>query len=112
MAKMRFDDAITVVSFHSHHLLLLNLSRTVLIDSLADAYEQTRPWAEAAFQQRPSVQRVGYTSNRNDTDRCIMLFEQRLSAPLHVADDFDLASSADMRRVLIRLADSQNINLV
>lgn len=114
LAKIAFDRPINVVSFHSNHLPLLGLSRELLIDSEASAYAQTRPWAEAAFQQRPDAEGVGYTSKRNDTGRCVMLFEQRLAkpGPFKVIEDIDMSTSSEIKKELIELMKSQDINWI
>jgi hypothetical protein len=119
LAKIEFDRTIDVVSFHSTHLPLLKLSRELLIDSDAAAYVHSRPWAEAAFQQALGAEGVGYTSKRNDTGRCVMLFEQRLTkpyaglaTPFRVVEDIDISASTEIRKELMELMKSQDISWI
>ena len=98
-----------VVSFHSHHLALLGLTRRQLIDSPPAHYRHTRAWAEAAFQRNPTAQGVAYGSRLNDTGRCVMLFGPRLpAAPFTVIDDAPVALGV-LRQAIQRLTDSQRI---
>lgn len=110
LATIAFVDDLRVVSFHSHHLALLGLARSQLIDSPPALYPQTRAWAERAFQQEPTAQAIAYGSRLNDTGRCLMLFGQRLPAmPFTVIDDAPVALGA-LRQAIKRLMDSQRIS--
>lgn len=118
IVEIEFCTPLKVVSFHSAQLGLLNLTKAQLIDSHADAYSQTRLWAEAAFQQKVDAQGVAYTSKKNDTGRCVMLFEQRLipfhglTTPFKIVQDVAINSSDPMRKELMALMDSQDISWV
>jgi hypothetical protein len=118
IVEIEFDTPLKVVSFHSAQLDLLSLTKAQLIDSHADVYSQTRRWAEAAFLQRPQAQGVGYTSKKNDTGRCVMLFKQRLTShpgsatPFKIIQDVAISSSDPMRKELMSLMDSQDISWV
>jgi len=81
LAQVTLTDPLTYVSFHTPYLPQLGLTRTELIDSLPGCYPETRPWAEAAYQQQPRSQAIGYGSRRDDSARCLILFEQRLPSP-------------------------------
>ena len=81
LAQVTLTDPLTYVSFHTPYLPQLGLARTELIDSLPGCYPETRPWAEAAYQQQPRSQAIGYGSRRDDSARCLILFEQRLPSP-------------------------------
>jgi hypothetical protein len=112
MARIRFERELTVVSFHTNHLPLLALRRDLLIDTLADAYAQTRPWAEAAFRQCLSAEAISYGSRLNDAGRCVMLFGQRLVTSFTVVDDVDISTAHQVRSALIGLMKSQAISWV
>ncbi len=81
LAQVTLPDPLAFVSFHTPYLPQLGLTRAELIDSLPACYPETRPWAEAAYQQEPKAQAIGYGSRRDDAARCLMLFGQRLPDP-------------------------------
>lgn len=98
VARVRMHRSIQYVSFHSHDLPRLGLSRTDLIEALAADHHLTRSWAQAALEQRQAASAIGYTSRRNDAGRCLMLVEQRLpSPPFEVIDDASLGSTKALR---------------
>ncbi len=81
LAQVTLTDPLTYVSFHTPYLPRLGLTRTELIGTPPACYLETRPWAEAAYQQQLKSQAIGYGSRRDDSARCLMLFEQRLPKP-------------------------------
>ncbi len=106
VAKVRLSGAVDFVSFHSKDLPRLGpqpggLARAELIDSLTDCYPGTRAWSQAAYNQRPQAQAIGYGSRRDDSGRCLMLFEQRLpDPPFEVLEERGLAKSPYRDEVL------------
>jgi hypothetical protein len=113
LAKIRLDSPISFVSFHSHHLPALGLTRQQLIDSLPADYSYTRPWAAAAFAQCPDAVAIGYTSRRNDTARCLMLVEQRLpSTPFELVEDGCIGTSSMLRREVLDLVESLGVSVL
>lgn len=101
LAQVELVDPIAFVSFHTPYLPQLGLTRGELIDSLPACYPQTRPWAEAAFQQQPKAQAIGYGSRRDDAARCLMLFRQRLpSSPFSILRAEPLAHPPRRQEVL------------
>jgi hypothetical protein len=113
LAKVRLSDPFEYVSFHSHDLPALGLTRSQLIDSLPADYPLTRPWAEAALIQRPAAAAIGYTSRRNDSARCLMLVEQRLpKPPFAVVEDHCIGSSPALRREVLDLVSSLGISVL
>jgi hypothetical protein len=91
LATIDIAEPIQAVSFHSLYLPKLHLSRTLLIDSPAACYRDTRPWAEAAFLAAPQACALAYGSRRDDGGHCIMLHGQRFARPLRVAETQALA---------------------
>jgi len=89
LATVKLPPRVRCVSLHSKDLQRLqSLTRAQLIDSAPVCYPETRAWAQAAFLQRPAAQAIAYTSRRDDSARCLMLFEQRLpDPPLHVVPE-------------------------
>jgi len=81
LATVRMVEPLRCVLFHTPYLPALGLDRAQLIDSLPACYGETRAWAQAAFEQCPDAQAIGYGSRRNDEGRCVMLFGQRLPTP-------------------------------
>jgi hypothetical protein len=81
LVQVTLPEPLQCVSFHTPYLPALHLTRTQLIDSLPACYEETRPWAEAAFRQQPSAQAIAYGSRKDDAARRLMLFGQRLPNP-------------------------------
>jgi hypothetical protein len=114
IARIAFDDPIPCVTFHSPYLPALGLDRHRLIESLPAFYEQTRRWAQAAFDQRRTAQGIAYGSRRHDAGRCIMLFGQRLAGypdhPFNVVEHASLAEPP-LRSRVIKLAASLKIGL-
>jgi hypothetical protein len=101
LATVELAASLKYVSFHTPYLPALRLTRADLIDSLKDAYPQTRAWAQAAYEQRPSAQAIGYGSRRDDAARCLMLFGQRIPLPrFRVVDDESLAIGPRRAEVL------------
>ena len=93
LATVEVPPSVRCVSFHSKDLPRLhNLTRALLIDSAPVCYPETRAWSQAAFLQRPAAQAIAYTSRRDDSGRCVMLFKQRLQDPqLRVVSDEPLS---------------------
>ena len=113
LAKIRLHSPIKFVSFHSHNLPALGLTRRQLIDSLPADYPHTRPWAEAAFAQCPDAVAIGYTSRRNDSARCLMLVEQRFSSPpFEVIEDECIGTSAALRGEVLGLVSSLGLSVL
>jgi RES domain len=81
LAQLRLPPSLQCVSFHTHDLPRLKISRAQMIDSPPACYPETRAWAQAAYVQRPRAQAISYGSNRNDSGRCLMLFKQRMPEP-------------------------------
>jgi RES domain len=81
IVRLELASPFNYVSFHSNFLPQLNLTKTQLIESLPACYPETRAWAQAAYNQCPDAQGIGYTSKKGDEGRCIMLFKQRLPTP-------------------------------
>ena len=101
LAQVQLSDSLDCVSFHNPYLPALGLARAQLIDSLPACYAETRPWAEAAYRQRPRAQGIAYGSRRNDAARCLMLFGQRLpDPPLSVLQSEPLGVSPRREEVL------------
>lgn len=101
LAQAALPDPLTFVSLHTPYLPALGLTRAELIDSLPACYPETRKWAEAAYKQQPKAQGIGYGSRRDDSARCLMLFEQRLpSPPITVLQTEPLALSPRREEVL------------
>jgi hypothetical protein len=102
LAQVQLPDPLDCVSFHTPYLPALGLTRAQLIDSLPVCYEQTRPWAEAAYRQQPGAKGIAYGSRRDDAARCLMLFGQRLPDPrLAVLQSESLAVSPRREEVLM-----------
>jgi hypothetical protein len=98
------------VSLHTPYLPALGLARAELVDSLKDAYPQTRAWAKAAYDQCPTAQAIGYGSRRDDSARCLMLFGQRMpSPPFRVLADDSLAV-APLRAEVLNLVRSLGVH--
>jgi len=101
LAQVALSEPLEFVSFHTPYLPQLGLTRTELIDSLPACYPETRPWAEAAYQQQSTAQAIGYGSRRDDAARCLMLFGQRLvNPPLTILKTESLALSPRRQEVL------------
>ncbi|MFC3656110.1 RES domain-containing protein [Xanthomonas hyacinthi] len=101
LVKLRLANSLSYVSFHSQFLPALGLTRTELIESMPAFYRNTRPWAEAAFAQRPEAQAIGYGSRLHDSSRCLTLVKQRLlDPPFEVLSDECLAVEPLRRKVL------------
>ncbi len=101
LAQVQLPDPLDCVSFHTPYLPALGLTRAQLIDSLPACYGETRPWAEAAYRQRPGAKGIAYGSRRDDAARCLMLFGQRLpDPPLAVLESEPLAVSPRREEVL------------
>ena len=110
VARVRMHGSIEYVSFHSHDLPRLGLSRAALIETLAADHHLTRAWAAAALEQRPAASGIGYTSRRNDAGRCLMLVAQRLpSPPFQVIDDAPLGATKTLRNRACELIASLGI---
>ncbi|MCD6680858.1 MAG: RES family NAD+ phosphorylase [Burkholderiaceae bacterium] len=102
LVELRLPSTIDFVSFHTKDLPRLRLSRAQLIaDTPTDCYPQTRAWSQAAYDQRPRAQAIGYGSKRDDSARCLMLFRQRLpSPPLAVLEEHCVADAPFRNEVL------------
>jgi hypothetical protein len=100
LAQVTLPEPLNFVSFHTPYLPQLGLTRAELIDSLSACYPETRPWAEATYQQQPTSQAVGYGSRRDDSARCLMLFGQRLPTPPIVRKTESLALPPRRQQVL------------
>jgi hypothetical protein len=101
LAQVILPTRIQCVSFHTPYLPALHLSRTQLIDSLPACYDETRPWAAAAYRQQPNAQAIAYGSRKDDAARCLMLFGQRLpNPPISVLQDEPLMLSPRREEVL------------
>jgi hypothetical protein len=101
LAQVTLPDPLAYVSFHTPYLPQLGLTRAELIDSLPACYPEIRPWAEAAYQQQPKSQAIGYGSRRDDAARCLMLFGQRLpDPPISVIQTEPLALAPRRQEVL------------
>ena len=106
LVRLRLSSPVHFVSFHSKDLPRLGpqpggLARAELIDSLTDCYPETRAWSQAAYHQRKEAQAIGYGSRRDDSGRCLMLFEQRLpDPPFAVLEEHELAKSPYRDEVL------------
>lgn len=112
VARFRLVEPLQFVSFHSHDLPRLGLSRTQLIESKSRDMAETRAWARAALEQRPLAQAIGYTSRRNDSGRCLMLLKQRLpDPPFELIDDENLGGTPHLRAAAVALASSLGIAL-
>lgn len=112
LVKLQLPPSLDFVSFHTHDLPRLKLTRAQLIDSLTDCYPETRAWSEAAYLQRPGAQAVGYGSRRNDSGRCLMLFRQRLpDPPFTVLEEQGLANPP-LRAEVLALVRSLGIREV
>lgn len=101
LATLVMDVEVDAVTFHTPFLPRLQLTRTMLIESLAAYYPQTAAWAQEAFRQRPDACALKYGSRRDDEGNCIMLYGQRLPpAPFRVIGDQPLASPALRKQFL------------
>jgi RES domain len=109
LAQVTLPDPLTLVSFHTPYLPQLGLTRAQLIDSLPACYRETRPWAEAAYQQQPTAQAIGYGSHRDDSARCLMLFGQRLPKPSLIVLKTEPLSLPPRRQEVLALARSLKI---
>jgi hypothetical protein len=102
LAQVQLPDPLDCVSFHTPYPPAIGLTRAQLIDSLPVCYEETRPWAEAAYRQQPGAKGIAYGSRRDDAVRCLMLFGQRLPDPrLAVLQSESLAVSPRREEVLM-----------
>jgi hypothetical protein len=111
VAKLRMHGSIQYVSFHSHDLPRLGLSRRQLIEALPEDHGLTRAWAQAALEQRAAAQAIGYTSRRNDAGRCLMLVGQRLPLPpFEIIDDASLGAAGRLRSNTLELIASLGIS--
>jgi hypothetical protein len=113
IAALKLVDAIQCVSFHTPFLPKLHLTRGQLIDSEAACYPETRAWAQAAFDQHPSAQGIVWCSKRDDSARCLMLFQQRFrGSPIRrVLHETPLASPPQ-REQFVDLALRLGIHLI
>ena len=102
LVKLRLTSSIEYTSFHTPFLpQLQDMTRAQLIDSSPKHYAQTRAWAQAAYEQCPTAQAVGYGSRRHDSGRCLMLFKQRLpDPPFQVISEEPLAIGTRRAEVL------------
>ncbi|WP_423599093.1 RES family NAD+ phosphorylase [Roseateles sp. MS654] len=112
LTRLRLIGPLQYVSFHSHDLPALGLTRGDLIDATPADSGWTRAWAEAALRQCADAAAIGYTSRRYDAGRCLMLVQQRLpEPPFQVLDDACIGTSRALRTALIDLASSLGIAL-
>ena len=110
VAKLRMRGSVQYVSFHSHDLPRLGLSRRQLIEALPEDQHLTRAWAQAALEQRTTAQAIAYTSRRNDAGRCLMLIEQRLpQPPFEILHDASLGAAGRLRSSTLELISSLGI---
>lgn len=111
LATVELPEPLAAVSLHTRDLPRLGLDRAGLIDSLPVAYPATRAWAQAAFNQCPAAQGLTWSARRDDAARCVMLFGQRLGAPLRLLADEPLALGPRRAEVLA-LARSLRLHLI
>lgn len=112
LVELRLPSSLDFASLHTKDLPRLRLSRAELIDTLTDCYPETRAWSQAAYDQRPSAQAIGYGSKRDDAGRCLMLFRQRLpTPPFDVLEEYCLAETPFRNEVLtlVRSLEVQEI---
>jgi hypothetical protein len=109
LVKLQLETPLDFVSFHTHDLPRLKLTRAQLIDSLTDCYPQTRAWSQAALLQRPASQAIGYGSRRNDAGRCLMLIEQRLPNPPFTVLEEHCLANPPLRKEVLELVRSLGI---
>ncbi|MEF8751788.1 MAG: RES family NAD+ phosphorylase [Candidatus Accumulibacter necessarius] len=111
IAALKLVDAIQCVSFHTPFLPKLHLTRGQLIDSEAACYPETRAWAQAAFDQHPSAQGIVWCSKRDDSARCLMLFQQRFRG-LPIRRVLQALASSPQREQFVDLALRLGIHLI
>ena len=91
----------------------LHLTRGQLIDSEAACYAETRAWAQASFDQRPSAQGIVWGSRRDDSARCLMLFQQRFrGSPIREVLHETPLASPPQREQFVDLALRLGIHLI
>ena len=84
----------------------------LLIDSLTDCYPETRAWSQAACLQRPASQAVGYGARRDDSGRCLMLFQQRLPDPPFTVLEQQCLANPPLRSEVLALVRSLGVRQV
>lgn len=112
LVKLRLPPVVEFVSFHTMDLPRLHLTRAQLIDSLTDCYPETRAWAQAGFRQTAGSQAIGYGSRRNDSGRCLMLFEQRLPTPPFTVLEEQSLEAPPLRAEVLALVRSLDVREV
>lgn len=113
LAAIEFISDVNAVSFHSNYLEKMGLSRVDLIERLPAEYSRTRLWAQAAYRQVRNAEAIAYGSRRDDSARCLMLFEPRMPAvPFNVISDHCLADAPECRQAVISLALSLDLHII
>jgi len=67
-----------LAQLHGHGLRRLGLRRSQLLDSEADRYPRTRPWARALHGADSELDGLIWVSRQHDTSRALVLFGDRV----------------------------------
>jgi len=111
-ARLTVTRDLTLAALFEPNLHILGLTRRRLIECYGHtAYRWTVKWAAAIHRDFPDLDGLAWTSRQNDQGQAYLLFGDRGSPSLHVADDIPIDSGAGYTR-LRSIADLFQIELV
>lgn len=103
-----------LIRLHSTGLRRLQVGRTELIESDADRYDETVPWARALYEWHGNADGLVWISRQDDTSKAIMLFGDRVDpAELQIAPPapLPLGLGRGLDEVL-QIAEESNITVI